>query len=63
MRLCLRSLRELEREFNFPLLADHIVGVDRHVPDAMSRDDIARVARECQKEGIPMPIQLEPCAV
>ena len=24
---------------------------------------MARVARECQKEGIPIPIQLEPCAV
>jgi len=45
MRLCLRSLRELEREFNFSLLADHIAGVDNHVPDAMFRDDMARKKR------------------
>ena len=29
----------------------------------MSRDDMTRVTRECLKKGIPMPTQLEPCAV
>ena len=33
------------------------------MPDAMSRDDMTRVARECLKRGIHMPTQLEPCAV
>ena len=36
---------------------------DIRVPDAMSRDDMTRVARECLKKGIPMSTQLEPCAV
>ena len=38
-------------------------GKDSHLLDAMSRDDMARAARECLRKGIPMPTQLEPCAV
>ena len=49
MRLCLRSLREFERELDVSLLEYHIAGEYNRVPDAMSRDDMARVARECQK--------------
>ena len=36
---------------------------DSRVPDAITRDDMTRVARECLKNGIPMSTQLEPCAV
>ena len=62
MRLCLRSLAELENEFNVTLYADHIAGAVNVVPDLMSRDRMHEMLLECDKEGIAPPIMLPPCA-
>lgn len=48
---------------NVSLLAEHISRKDNHIFDGFSRDDMNRVARECLRKGIPMPILLEPSAV